>query len=60
VHRQTVLVSKSAAQAARELRIAKANFVSSGLIANQNRELGFKAAFVVRDPDGHAIEIEEK
>jgi catechol 2,3-dioxygenase-like lactoylglutathione lyase family enzyme len=60
VHRQTVLITKSAEQAARELTVAKANFVSSGLIANQNKELGFKAAFVVRDPDGHAVEIEEK
>jgi catechol 2,3-dioxygenase-like lactoylglutathione lyase family enzyme len=60
VHRQTVLVTRNAEQAARELTVAKANFVSSGLIANQNKELGFKAAFVVRDPDGHAVEIEEK
>jgi catechol 2,3-dioxygenase-like lactoylglutathione lyase family enzyme len=60
VHRQTVLVTRSAEQAAHELTVAKANFVSSGLITNQNRELGFKAAFVIRDPDGHAIEIEEK
>jgi catechol 2,3-dioxygenase-like lactoylglutathione lyase family enzyme len=60
VHRQTVLVTRSAEQAARELTLAKANFVSSGLIANQKKELGFKAAFVIRDPDGHAIEIEEK
>lgn len=60
VHRQTVLVTRDASQAARDLSLAKANFVSSGVIANQNRELGFKAAFVVRDPDGHAIEIEEK
>jgi catechol 2,3-dioxygenase-like lactoylglutathione lyase family enzyme len=60
VHRQTVLLTRSADQVARELALAKANFVSSGLIANQNRELGFKAAFLVRDPDGHAIEIEEK
>ena len=60
VHRQTVLITRSADHAARELSLAKANFVSSGLIANQNRDLGFKAAFVVRDPDGHPIEIEEK
>ena len=60
VHRQTVLVTRSADQAARELSRAKANYVSSGLIANQNKDLGFKAALVVRDPDGHAIEIEEK
>jgi catechol 2,3-dioxygenase-like lactoylglutathione lyase family enzyme len=60
VHRQTVLVTKNADEAARHLSVAKANFVSSGLIANQNGELGFSAAFVVRDPDGHAVEIEQK
>ena len=60
VHRQTVVVTRNAGQAARDLSLAKADFVSSSVIANQNRELGFKAAFVVRDPDGHAIEIEEK
>jgi catechol 2,3-dioxygenase-like lactoylglutathione lyase family enzyme len=60
VHRQTILITRSADQAARELTLAKSIFVSSRLIANQNRELGFKAAFVVRDPDGHAIEIGEK
>jgi len=60
VHRQTLLITTNAEQAARKLALAKTNFVSSGLIANQNKQLGFKAAFVVRDPDGHAIEIEEK
>jgi catechol 2,3-dioxygenase-like lactoylglutathione lyase family enzyme len=60
VHRQTVLITRNADQAARELASAKADFVSSGLVANHNGELGFKVAFVVRDPDGHAIEIEQK
>jgi catechol 2,3-dioxygenase-like lactoylglutathione lyase family enzyme len=60
VHRQTVLITRSADKAARELASAKADFVSSGLVANQNGELGFKVAFVVRDPDGHPIEIEQK
>lgn len=60
VHRQTVLVTKNADEAVRQLSRSKANFVSSGLIANQNRELGFSAAFIVRDPDGHAVEIEQK
>ena len=60
IHRQTVLVTKSADQAARNLSLAKASFVSSGLIANHNEELGFRSAVVVRDPDGHAVEIEQK
>jgi catechol 2,3-dioxygenase-like lactoylglutathione lyase family enzyme len=60
IHRQTVLVTKSADQAARDLFLAKANFVSSGVIANQKEELGYRNAFIVRDPDGHAVEIEQK
>lgn len=60
VHRQTVLLTKNADLAVRDLSLAKVNFVSSGLIVNQNGELGFKRAFLFRDPDGHAVEIEQK
>ena len=60
IHRQTVLVTRSADQAARDLFSAKVNFVSSGVIANQMDELGYRIAFIVRDPDGHAVEIEQK
>jgi catechol 2,3-dioxygenase-like lactoylglutathione lyase family enzyme len=60
VHRQTMLVTRDADSAARQLGSARIQFVSSGVIANQNRQLGFNKAFVVRDPDGHAIEIEQK
>jgi catechol 2,3-dioxygenase-like lactoylglutathione lyase family enzyme len=60
VHRQTVLVTENADEAERDLAMVKANFVSSGLIANHNGELGFRSAFIVRDPDGHAVEIEQK
>jgi len=60
IHRQTVLVTKSSDQAARNLSLAKVSFVSSGVIANQKEELGYRTAFIVRDPDGHAIEIEQK
>jgi len=60
IHRQTRLVTKSADRAARNLFSAKVSFVSSGVIANQKRELGYGSAFIVRDPDGHAIEIEQK
>ncbi len=42
------------------LQSSKTPFVSSGVVANQNGQLGFSRAFVVRDPDGHAIEIEQK
>src|SRR6266849_2808476 len=60
VHRPTVLLAPSADGAARQLHSSRANFVSSGVVANQTGQLGFKKAFLVRDPDGHAIEIEEK
>jgi catechol 2,3-dioxygenase-like lactoylglutathione lyase family enzyme len=60
VHRQTRLVTPDADSAARQLDSARIQFVSSGVIANQNGQLGFSKAFVVRDPDGHAVEIEQK
>jgi catechol 2,3-dioxygenase-like lactoylglutathione lyase family enzyme len=60
VHRQTILLSHEAESVAREAREAKISFVSSDLVANQTRQLGFTKALVVRDPDGHAIQIEEK
>ena len=59
IHRQTVVVTKSADHAARDLS-SKVNFVSFGVITNQMDKLGCKSAFIVRDPDGHAVEIEQK
>jgi extradiol dioxygenase family protein len=60
VHRQTVLLTRGAESAAQQLRAKSVNFVSSGVVANQTGQLGFSKAFLVRDPDGHAVEIEEK
>ena len=60
VHRQTVLLTNNADQAAHDLMSAKVDLVSSGLVANQTEELGFRSALIVRDPDGHAVEIEQK
>jgi catechol 2,3-dioxygenase-like lactoylglutathione lyase family enzyme len=60
VHRQTVLITKGADGTAHNLSAAQVNFVSSGVVLNHIDQLGFTKAFVVRDPDGHAIEIEEK
>jgi catechol 2,3-dioxygenase-like lactoylglutathione lyase family enzyme len=60
VHRHTILLTRDAGVAARELQAHKGNFVSSGIVANPTGQLGFVKAFLVRDPDGHAIEIEEK
>jgi catechol 2,3-dioxygenase-like lactoylglutathione lyase family enzyme len=60
VHRYTILFTPDADAAAHPLRATKANFVSSGVVANPTGQLGFKKALLVRDPDGHTIEIEEK
>ena len=57
VHRQTVLLTRGADAAARQLQSSRVNFVSSGVVANQTGQLGFSKALLVRDPDGHAIEI---
>lgn len=60
VHRQTVLITGDAELAARELYAGKVRFVSSGVVTNQTEQLGFHRAFLVRDPDGHSVELEEK
>lgn len=60
VHRQTVLLSHHADEASRQLLSQKATFVSSGVITNPTRQLGFTKALLVRDPDGHPVAIEEK
>ncbi|MGB2603967.1 MAG: VOC family protein [Candidatus Sulfotelmatobacter sp.] len=60
VHRHTILITQRAESAARELKAHNVSMVSSAVVADQMEQLGFKKAFLVRDPDGHAIEIEEK
>ena len=60
VHRHTILFTADAGAAAQQLQASKVNFVSSGVVANQNEQLGFHKAFLARDPDAHAIEVEEK
>jgi catechol 2,3-dioxygenase-like lactoylglutathione lyase family enzyme len=60
VHRQTILSADNAGQLAEKSQAARVPFVSSAVVGNPTGELGFNKAFVVRDPDGHAVEIEEK
>src|SRR6266852_5736849 len=60
VHRHTILITPDADAAAHTLQTNKASFVSSGVVANPTGQLAFKKALLVRDPDGHVIEIEEK
>jgi catechol 2,3-dioxygenase-like lactoylglutathione lyase family enzyme len=60
LHWQTALVTRDAAGAARRLRAARAPFLSPGPIALPRRELGFRKGLLVRDPDGHVMEVIEK
>jgi catechol 2,3-dioxygenase-like lactoylglutathione lyase family enzyme len=60
VHRQTVLLTRGAESEAQQLRDNNVTFVSSDVVTNQTGQLGFNKALLVRDPDGHAVEIEEK
>lgn len=57
VHRETILMTTDADAAAFRLNAARVKFVSSGVIANHMQMPDFSKAFLVRDPDGHAIEI---
>ena len=60
VHRHTILITPDADAAAHPLQASKAAFVSSGVVANPTGQPGFKKALLVRDPDGHVIELEQK
>src|SRR5438445_3020712 len=60
VHRHTILITPDADAAARPLQTNRAAFVSSDVVANPTGQPGFKKAFLVRDPDGHVVEVEEK
>src|SRR6185369_8180464 len=57
VHRHTTVVADDNQNAAIVLRQAKAGFISPGVISFANRSVGFQHGFLVRDPDGHAIEV---
>lgn len=58
VHWQTTLVTADAAGLARRLHAAGYRFVSSGLVETDGA-LGFRRGALVRDPDGHAMQIVE-
>ncbi len=60
VHRQTQLETENPDAATAPLRVAKANFISDGLVSFPGPSLGFTRGFVVRDPDGHAISIVQR
>jgi catechol 2,3-dioxygenase-like lactoylglutathione lyase family enzyme len=59
IHWQTRFLGIGAEEAARTLRNGRAAFVSTGVVTLPDAKAGFRKAVLVRDPDGHAVEIVE-
>jgi catechol 2,3-dioxygenase-like lactoylglutathione lyase family enzyme len=59
IHWQTRLVARSAGAAGESLRRARASFISPGVVKLSEPALGFTTGLLVRDPDGHAIQLVE-
>jgi catechol 2,3-dioxygenase-like lactoylglutathione lyase family enzyme len=60
VHWQTKLVTTDVASIGRALLEKKYRFISSGVITMPDSSLGAGGAFLVRDPDGHVMELIER
>ncbi len=60
VHRQTELQVSNADEAVGPLRLAKTSFISSGAVTLSDTNIGFTQALVIRDPDGHALNIVQR
>jgi catechol 2,3-dioxygenase-like lactoylglutathione lyase family enzyme len=59
VHWQTRFSGIGAASAAHTLRKSGAAFISSGVVELPDGKAGFRKSLIVRDPDGHAVQIAE-
>jgi catechol 2,3-dioxygenase-like lactoylglutathione lyase family enzyme len=57
LHWQTSVVAPTPARLTDALRAARAPFLSPGLVVFPRPALGFGAAALVQDPDGHAVRI---
>ena len=60
IHWQTILRVGDIGRATDELRSAQARFVSSGAITLPDEKLGFRKGVLVRDADGHVMQLVEK
>jgi catechol 2,3-dioxygenase-like lactoylglutathione lyase family enzyme len=60
IHWQTRFAGPSVEQAARELRQSRSRMISTGVIELPAGETAFHKSIVVRDPDGHAVQLVQK
>jgi catechol 2,3-dioxygenase-like lactoylglutathione lyase family enzyme len=54
---ETIFLTREIEAAAQTLHFHKCLFISSGLVRLPDSGLGFHSGFLVRDPDGHIVEI---
>jgi len=59
-HWQTRLIAGDAAGAVQALRAARSPLISPGLVEIPDRVLGIARGLMVRDPDGHAMQLVER
>lgn len=60
MHWQTTLVTTEAMELARRIESKHYHFVSTGVVALPDKRLGFERGFLVRDPDGHVMQVIER
>ncbi|HEX4949754.1 MAG TPA: VOC family protein [Blastocatellia bacterium] len=60
LHWQTKLVTRDATAVERSVLMNQFSLVSSGVIALPNGEMNFTKSFLVRDPDGHVMQLIER
>ena len=60
MHHETCLVAEDIEVAFRSLRKARFPLISSAIVTFPKAEAGFHSALLVRDPDGHPMELVEK
>lgn len=60
LHWQTKLVTRDVSATERSVIAGRYALLSSGVVAIPEGETGFRKSFLVRDPDGHAMQLIEK
>jgi catechol 2,3-dioxygenase-like lactoylglutathione lyase family enzyme len=60
LHWQTTVVTRHIGSAVHTTRAARAPWVSAGVVTLPDSLLGFTKGLLVRDPDGHVIQLVEK
>jgi len=60
IHWQTRFAGMSVDEATRSLRKSRSAFLSAGGVELPDTKAGFRKSVIVRDPDGHAVQIVEQ